>query len=700
MQRSFAAAFFAMLSCALAAQEAVTPAEKVLKLVKKLKTTAEKDGAKDEEDFKAYAKFCDKAKNEKAYQIEKSAKKIRSLDADIGVYTQGVNQVSLDLEKMEEEKAKTQRELDEATATRTEEAEQFASNAKEIDDTIQAIDRATQALEVAKDDTVALSSMKKLAKLILTKSAKQSFLQLGDAQLSELDILDEGDPKTHYKSGDVLALMRGLKSTFATNKQALHMSEEESKGTFNKLEANLMAQLKFIKQDIDEKSLLESKKASKKAQLEKDKEAEQATKEADESFLADLTEDCAEKAQMAAQRATKRKEELEALVKAIAKLEEGGVGVDKAAEMKLKARQDYLNQEDSFVQTSKRATKAEVPKKASRSFLQVREKAHVSKFDHQMAQLEDLDARMGSKDLSLVLRRIKAQKGDDSADPLAEVRKLIKDLIEHKEEQIAGGADHKAFCDQEVEKHTNDTENYQAEVVSVSAQIESDNATEKKTAREVAELSSDISKITSDLNEATKLRADEKASNEATILESKEGAEACSFALDTLKSFYQAQLLQTAASPKKIDPDAPEVNMGSFEDNAKQRSTGVLGLLEVLRDDYTSTKQRTEDEETNAADKFEQFKTVSQSDIAAKQALTATKTEELAALKAKLLEDQSTLEEKKEQLKLTLDSYEELKGMCSADVDKAAAARLREESIEVLKNTLGQLDDIISKEAA
>eukprot|EP00931_Biecheleriopsis_adriatica_P090999 TRINITY_DN6490_c0_g1_i2.p1 TRINITY_DN6490_c0_g1~~TRINITY_DN6490_c0_g1_i2.p1 ORF type:complete len:701 (+),score=276.96 TRINITY_DN6490_c0_g1_i2:58-2103(+) len=681
MQRSFAAAFFAMLSCALAAQEAVTPAEKVLKLVKKLKTTAEKDGAKDEEDFKAYAKFCDKAKNEKAYQIEKSAKKIRSLDADIGVYTQGVNQVSLDLEKMEEEKAKTQRELDEATATRTEEAEQFASNAKEIDDTIQAIDRATQALEVAKDDTVALSSMKKLAKLILTKSAKQSFLQLGDAQLSELDILDEGDPKTHYKSGDVLALMRGLKSTFATNKQALHMSEEESKGTFNKLEANLMAQLKFIKQDIDEKSLLESKKASKKAQLEKDKEAEQATKEADESFLADLTEDCAEKAQMAAQRATKRKEELEALVKAIAKLEEGGVGVDKAAEMKLKARQDYLNQEDSFVQTSKRATKAEVPKKASRSFLQVREKAHVSKFDHQMAQLEDLDARMGSKDLSLVLRR-------------------IKDLIEHKEEQIAGGADHKAFCDQEVEKHTNDTENYQAEVVSVSAQIESDNATEKKTAREVAELSSDISKITSDLNEATKLRADEKASNEATILESKEGAEACSFALDTLKSFYQAQLLQTAASPKKIDPDAPEVNMGSFEDNAKQRSTGVLGLLEVLRDDYTSTKQRTEDEETNAADKFEQFKTVSQSDIAAKQALTATKTEELAALKAKLLEDQSTLEEKKEQLKLTLDSYEELKGMCSADVDKAAAARLREESIEVLKNTLGQLDDIISKEAA
>eukprot|EP00931_Biecheleriopsis_adriatica_P091001 TRINITY_DN6490_c0_g2_i1.p1 TRINITY_DN6490_c0_g2~~TRINITY_DN6490_c0_g2_i1.p1 ORF type:complete len:707 (+),score=220.93 TRINITY_DN6490_c0_g2_i1:52-2172(+) len=705
MPRYRGTALFAMLSCALAAKVSITPAQKVVSMLAGLKKTAIKDGAKDAEDFKAYAKFCDVTKNEKAYQIEKSEKKIQRRDANIEVHEQAINQLTLDLATLGEDLSKKENELSEATASRAEAAAQYAESTKEIDATLLALERAIKGMDAAKSDVVALTSLKKFAKLILTKSAQHSFLQLENAQRSHLEAFHAPDYK--YKSGDVLAMMKGLKSTFATNKNALVMAEEEAKGSFNKLKMNIQKEIKFTQQEIDAQTLRKSKKDVERAKFEKENEEEQATTDADKSFLKDLTDDCAEKAELAAHRATLREQELAALDEAIAKLKEGGVGVDKEAARKEKERMDYLKQDEgtdkevSLVQTVEA-----LPNKASMSFLQVHETTEISKYARQMEKLNKLDIKMASKELSLAVKRVKAMSapGNASIDPLAEVRKLLNDLITHKEERMAEDTDHNVFCNDEIEKHEEDRKNYQADIVGLTSQIETDNATKKDTSRQVAELSAEISQLASELESATKMRADDKAANEATVQESKEGSEACTVALDTLKAFYKPAFLQNDADPKnpfakKIDPDAPDVNMGSFEDDAKQRSTGVLGLLEVLRDKYASTERMTTDEENEAVEKFEQFKTASDADVATKTAEIETKNGEIADLQAKLLEAKTKLDESKDKLKLTLESFEEIRGMCSGAANAAEEKRVREESISILKQTLGEINKLVLEEA-
>merc|ERR1712217_461405 len=106
-----------------------------------------------------------------------------------------------------------------------------------------------------------------------------------------------------------------------------------------------------------------------------------------------------------------------------------------------------------------------------------------------------------------------------------------------------------------------------------SASISSNEAQTAQLKSDIAELSRQIASNEKALKEATELRAAEKADNEKTVAEAKEGQASVEFALGVLKDFYDSQssLLQrrkryvpaTAdSSGKTVDDLAPE----AFED--------------------------------------------------------------------------------------------------------------------------------------
>ncbi|CAJ1344548.1 unnamed protein product [Effrenium voratum] len=621
------AAFRALAALALASAlkvDEATPAKKVVKMLKKLQSDVAALGQQEEAEFAEYAKFCGKTKDEKAYQIERSGKKISKWQADIDVLAEELKAKQEELSQLQEQKAKLSQQLADATSAREEEQKTYEAGTKEIADAMAALDKARDSVLGAQEE-LSLATVRRVYELMAAGGSHQ----LPSAQLAQLEALAAPAPKYKAKSSDVVSMLRGLRSTFVANKQNLEMEEEEAKGAFNKLKMNLEHQIKYTGQHVNEKTLKKSKKASLKAQLEKDKTAETNAQESDTKFLSSLTQDCEDKAAVAAERKAKSEEELAALDTAITKLAAGGVAlpqVQSATESAQEVRREEASL--SFLQ------EASTPQSAS------------------LAKLKDLEARVQLPELSLAVRA-----ASGAEDPLATVRELIKGMVTKLEDQGKEEASTKAFCDEEVTKSTTDRDKYQAEIETLTSKLETDTATLHQSNKEVALTSVDISKLTSELDEASKLRANESAGNEAALKEAKDGVEAADFALKTLKDFYAAPSFFQQRAVREHAPDrdgksiadvAPKVNTGDYSADAKQRSSGVLGMLEVLRDDFAGSAAETKAAEEKATEAFDKFKTDSKKDLEGKQQVVDSLTSEISDLKASLLQTQRDLSSAKE----------------------------------------------------
>jgi len=308
-----ALALFAIFAVAFAAEEG--PAEKVVTMMAKLKSEVVKQGEKEDAEFKAYAKFCATNLNEKAYQLKRSEEKNASMTADKDVADNKIEEANQTINLLKSEVENAESELAQATAGRAETAAKYAADAKEITDAMDALDKATAALSAAKKET-ALTSMQSMVSQILGTAGRVSLLEVNEKQMSALASLGEPKASLNFRPTEIVAMLKGLKATFTDNKQRVDMEEEVAIGAFNKLRTNLNQQLKFKKEDLEEKIIFKNQKLIESAQLKKDIAAETAAHSADTEFKANLEVDCNAKAAMDKNRQKAREDEMEAIQQA------------------------------------------------------------------------------------------------------------------------------------------------------------------------------------------------------------------------------------------------------------------------------------------------------------------------------------------------------------------------------------------------
>merc|ERR1719267_399787 len=143
--------------------------------------------------------------------------------------------------------------------------------------------------------------------------------------------------------------------------------------------------------------------------------------------------------------------------------------------------------------------------------------------------------KLGSKYLALMATRAEA-------DPFGKVKKMIKDLIVKLMEEANAEADQHAYCETEMATNKQTREIKSSEV--------------EKLTTEIAELSDEVAAIKKQQNEATKIRGEEKKTNEATIADAKVAQAAVEKTTEVLKNFYDkhaasAALVQDEASMKQ-----------------------------------------------------------------------------------------------------------------------------------------------------
>merc|ERR1719160_2009247 len=203
------------------------------------------------------------------------------------------------------------------------------------------------------------------------------------------------------------------------------------------------------------------------------------------------------------------------------------------------------------------------------------------------------------------------------------------------------------------------------------------------------------------LNEATELRNKEKADNEKTLEDAAAGKEATTFALTTLKEFYEgAAFIQTKYTPPVTDSSggnfadmAPKGFSGSYSGN-QQQSKGIIGMIEVILSDFERTLSTVKSTEADAQSKFDTFESETEADNKAKQDDVDSKEGRVSEINDALLtlEDENSDAQKK--LDGALAELEKLKPMCvSGEETYAERVAAREQEIAALKEAMQILID-------
>merc|ERR1719191_470499 len=146
-----------------------------------------------------------------------------------------------------------------------------------------------------------------------------------------------------------------------------------------------------------------------------------------------------------------------------------------------------------------------------------------------------------------------------AADPFAKIKKLIQELIERLLQEAADEANHKGWCDKETSAAEQDRTYNAEDIVELNGRLATNEALRDKLQEEVDVLDTEIKELEDNLANATKLRADEKAENAATIKEAEEGKDAVKMAIDVLSKFYNKakdNKVELAQGPADDMPDS------------------------------------------------------------------------------------------------------------------------------------------------
>merc|ERR1719198_1061158 len=284
------------------------------------------------------------------------------------------------------------------------------------------------------------------------------------------------------------------------------------------------------------------------------------------------------------------------------------------------------------------------------------------------------------------------------ADPFAKVKKLIQDLIERLLQEAADEANQKGWCD----KATADAEQKKtyavekvAELNAQSAELE---ATIGKLTEELEVLHVEIPDLQQKQEDATAMRKEEHAENQATVMEAEAGLEAVNEAIDILDKFYKT------AAKEKVDlglvqkgplDDAPDSGFDNGEayTGAGGESGGILGMLDVIKSDFERTISTTNKAEDQNEKEYQKFMTESSKSLAEKNMAHELKTGQKDDALAELESADTDLRAQTDILKVAIRELLELKPTC-VDTGMTYEERVarREDEIESLKKALCTLN--------
>merc|ERR1719473_1711768 len=733
----------ALLCLGLAARgDEVSPVEKVITMLEDLQTQVITEGKAEAKTYDKFACFCKDMSEEKTWDIEDAQDLITDLTATINQKTadrSDYDDTIAEQSQIIEEKTKA---MEESAALRKKNYDAFMLELNDCYTATKEIDFAVVELKAREKEVhSSLVSLKGMTKTVRKMALLAEVLGLESKHRKSVDALLQQDPEVPmedftFDASEVIKEVKELKPGFEGRIKELKLAE--SKSVF---EHTSVMQALTDEKKAAEKSLAEAEK-NKASAMETIASSQQqltttdAQMRDDQTYLKDLTELCNTKSKEWDQRSKMRQDELTALTSALSimkdrvaaktsektvRLMEGSAVVEKAAVVTdgsnvAKDTQDTQAESVDAVEGKDANSDADAEELAeaaddegvAASFLQLSSPrwAIASALQLRGAPGDKADTR--TRVLTLLRQRSKeldspvlaALASKVAADPFVKIKKLIQELIERLLQEAADEANHKGWCDKAFGK-AKQARATKAEMVStLNTALSKNEAKRDSLAEQIAKLTKELDELNTSLSTTTKIRNDESAFNAATVSEAQEGLEAVNEAIDILDKFYKTsakaeiEFLQThAKTAKGVADDVPDAGFGGAYKASQGASTGVLGMMDVIKSDFERTIKETEKEEKAAAAEFLAFDTETKSSISQKTVAKNAMDSEKVETEGSIAEDKESLTQEQSLLDKSIQEIQELQPAC-VDTGMSYEERVakREQEIESLKEALCTLD--------
>jgi len=693
-------------------QAKMAAVNKVIKMLEDLQTQVLGEGEKEAASYNQFACFCKDSTKEKSDAITKGTDDKESLTTTITDLSEKRDDLDEDIAALEEDIETTQSELDKAKRERKETLGVYEKNAADLEGALGALDGAIEVLKTSKNPTFA--QITSIAKTVKSASVIADALGLGSAKNQQtMAFFLQQDPSVEmedykFHSQSVIDTLEQLKGDFRSEKNDVDSAEAKSLAEF---EALRQEKLDHIKAKTLE--MAETKKEKDKTTSEISMNTDELTTTAadlldDQMYLKELSEVCESKAKTWDQRSRVRADELSALTAATTIVkdsvaEKTSSGTVRFAQMGVSAPMVHqMAKNDNALEAIEAEAEAGddaasfLQKKSSRNLLAVLTKKHVqsSPTADGRQMVISLLKSSGYKLKSTLLTALASQ---IQADPFAKVKKLIQDLIERLLAESADEANQKGWCD----KATADAEQKRTyavnEVAELNAQMAELEGVIGKLTVEIQDLTEEIAELEEQQETSTKLRKQEHAENEVTVIEAEAGLEAVSEAIDILDKFYKTAAkeevnLGLIQGPLDDMPDAG-FDSGEAYTGAGGESGGILGMLDVIKSDFARTVKETNKAEKTNEKEYQNFMTESGKSLAEKNMAHEQKTKQ----KDNAIEEYDSADEDIQSqtaiLRISIRELLELKPTC-VDTGMSYEERVarREDEIESLKKALCTLN--------
>jgi len=686
-----------LLSFNVALALAVTPVEKVLKMLEDLKTQVNEEGVKEARTYNTFACFCKDNMGAKGKAITEGKEEKNSLtakiNADSGVREkedQNIADKIKELKKLDEFLAKTHKD-------RTEERLTYSKNEVDLTAAIQALNSAIMSMKAAKK-SVGLTQLPAEAQNALIMA--QALMPEGKASKAVAAFIAEDAPNDAYgfQSDDVIKTLEDLKTDFRKKKEELDKEEVAAKKAYDELVQNKEQSIQDAQKALDESKKEKAKATERVATASQDLTTVAAKLLDDQEFLAGLAKDCNEKAVLWDKRTQGRASELTALTTAISlikSLEKEDKEDESLAQVKVVAAPSFVqvvqtaDAKPAVVQPSPAAVHQQQPVAPAKKQLSA---AVVStqlggKRARVIAMLRSHAERLQSSELNALIAAAQA-------DPFAKVKKLIQELIERLLKEAAEEASHKGWCDKEYALTNMKRDKASDSLVELNGALELSEARRAKLAEEIADLETE----TKDLEEAQKkakdLRESDKKENEQAIKDAKEGKKTVEQAIDVLEKYYKTAKKNAASLlQEKAEPETPDAGFDGEYAGAQDGSVGVLGMLDVVKSDFERTIKETEEDEKNAAQAYTELDKDMSASLAAKGEALKAQTSAKSEADAEDSKNRDSLKSNQELLDKAIGEISALDKACQKGGQTAEERKIqRDEEMDALKKALCILD--------
>jgi hypothetical protein len=670
---------------------AVTPVEKVIELLKGMKSKLQEESAAEAGTYDTFACYCKDTTMTKSESIKKGQGSIDLLSAELVDKTATKEDKEVALGEANAKLEELTINLKETEVRCAKEKSEYQITDADLRKAISSLENAIKSMESSKPGAAAAGflAVKRVMKETPALANAMSILDAGAQWESLLQIhtkahtkVDPNDPEYKHHSQGIIDLLNKLLADFKEQKSTADTEFAAAEAACDKTKTDLSAEIDLTNGNIEtlkkEIGTLTMRLAEARGELV---EAEHLLKE-DKLYLTDLTETCEQRAAMYDQRSVMRGGELTAMSKALEILESRVATADASVNKRalLQNARDRVAEAVSFIQTSE-VVQAHAQDEVSLD--------SSTQLDQRRVNVLAFLVQEGKRLKSGVLLGLTARA---AADPFAKVKGLIQKLVERLIAEATAEAAKKGFCDTELGKAKTERDFRHEEVNTLSAEIGELEVKNDALELEISDLTAAIEELNEAAAEAKSSRDESRKQNQAVIKEARGGHEAVVEAMGVLKTFYKNAAKASFVQESPIAQDNPGAASTTYKGN-QAASQGIIGLLEVIKTDFEHTIQVTTEAEKTQAAEYVEFDRASQADIGSKTTKVELDTADLKTTKMNLEKKTADMKSNMNLLDDALKGVEELKPMC-IDNGMSYADRVakREEEIAALKKALCQLD--------